>query len=106
VIFHGVHGYMIQFLGVTERNAVHKEYEGVLARLCSLKKVRCLHSRKVLGGLSSPHPGERKGDDESYEETSRNNQLSQTTLTRDWNSWRCVGSTFLLFALNAIQELP
>jgi hypothetical protein len=42
VIFHGAHGYMIQFLGVTERDAIHKEYEGMLERLCKIKKVWCL----------------------------------------------------------------
>jgi|SRR5579871_1798289 len=42
VIFHGAHGYMIQFLGVTEREAIHKEYGGTLERLCKIKKVWCL----------------------------------------------------------------
>ena len=42
VIFHGVHGYMIQFLGVTERAAVRSEYQGLLDRLCAIKKEWCL----------------------------------------------------------------
>jgi len=42
VIFHGPHGYLIQFLGVTERDAIHQEYEGLLARLCALKTLWCL----------------------------------------------------------------
>jgi hypothetical protein len=42
VIFHGPHGYLIQFLGVTERSAIRKEYEGLLTRLCTIKKEWCL----------------------------------------------------------------
>ncbi len=42
VIFHGPHGYMIQFLGVTERAAVNKEYEEMLARVCSINEAWCL----------------------------------------------------------------
>jgi hypothetical protein len=42
VILPGRHGYMIQFLGVTERAAVNKEYEEMLARLCRIKAVWCL----------------------------------------------------------------
>ena len=42
VIFHGAHGYLIQFLGVTERDAIHKEYEPMLERLCTIKKEWCL----------------------------------------------------------------
>lgn len=42
VILHGHHGYMIQPLGLTERAAVNKEYEGMLARLCSIKALWCL----------------------------------------------------------------
>src|SRR5438105_2196461 len=34
VILHGHHGYMIQPFGVTERAAITKEYEEMLARLC------------------------------------------------------------------------
>lgn len=44
VISRGPHGYMIQHLGVTERAAIHKEYEGMLKRLCAIKKVWCLGS--------------------------------------------------------------
>ena len=42
VILHGPHGYSIQFFGVTERAAIAKEYEGMLARLCKIKEVWCL----------------------------------------------------------------
>jgi len=42
VILHGPHGYMVQFLGVTERDAINKEYEKMLARLCKIKEAWCL----------------------------------------------------------------
>ena len=42
VIFRGAHEFMVQFLGVTEREAIHKEDEGMLERLCKIKKVWCL----------------------------------------------------------------
>jgi hypothetical protein len=42
VIFQGPHGYFIQFLGLTERAAINKEYEEMLARLCKIKDVWCL----------------------------------------------------------------
>lgn len=42
VILHGAHGYFIQFVGVTERDAINHEYAGMLARLCKLKDVWCL----------------------------------------------------------------
>jgi hypothetical protein len=42
VILHGPHGYMVQFLGVTERDAINKEYEEMLARLCKIKNEWCL----------------------------------------------------------------
>lgn len=42
VILHGPHGYFVQFLGVTERDAINKEYRGMLARLCKIKDVWCL----------------------------------------------------------------
>ena len=46
VILHGHHGYMIQALGVTERAAINKEYEEMLARLCKIKDVWCLPKEK------------------------------------------------------------
>ena len=46
VILHGPHGYMIQPLGVTERAAVNKEYEEMLAKLCKIKEVWCLPKPK------------------------------------------------------------
>jgi hypothetical protein len=42
VIMPGHHGYMIQPLGLTEREGIKKEYEEMLARLCSIKDVWCL----------------------------------------------------------------
>ncbi len=42
VILHGPHGYFVQFLGVTERDAINKEYADMLARLCKIKDVWCL----------------------------------------------------------------
>ncbi len=42
VIMPGPHGYVIQFLGLTERAAINKEYEEMLARLCKIKEVWCL----------------------------------------------------------------
>jgi len=41
VILQGHHGYMIQALGVTERAALNKEYQEMLARLCNIKDVWC-----------------------------------------------------------------
>lgn len=46
VIFHGPHGYTIQFLGLTERAAINKEYEEMLAKLCNIKDVWCLPKPK------------------------------------------------------------
>src|SRR5262245_43820541 len=42
VILQGPHGYMVQFLGATERSTINKEYEEMLARLCKIKDVGCL----------------------------------------------------------------
>ena len=42
VILHGRHGYMIQALGLTERAAINKDYEQMLARLCGIKDAWCL----------------------------------------------------------------
>ncbi len=42
VILHGPHGYFVQFLGVTERDAINKEYEEMLSRLCKIKEAWCL----------------------------------------------------------------
>src|SRR5712692_7452851 len=46
VILHGHHGYMIQLLGLTERAAINKEYEEMLARVCKIKEVWCLPKQK------------------------------------------------------------
>lgn len=45
-ILQGPHGYMIQPLGVTERAAINKEYEEMLARLCKIKEVWCIPKEK------------------------------------------------------------
>ena len=42
VILNGPHGYTIQFLGEKEKEAVRKEYEQMLTRLCEIKKEWCL----------------------------------------------------------------
>ena len=42
VILHGPHGYMIQPLDLTEKEAANKEYEEMLARLCKIKEEWCL----------------------------------------------------------------
>lgn len=42
VIMPGPHGYFIQLLGLTERAAINKEYEEMLARLCKIKEAWCL----------------------------------------------------------------
>jgi hypothetical protein len=42
VILHGPHGYSIQFLGQTEKEAINKEYEEMLSRLCKIKEAWCL----------------------------------------------------------------
>ncbi len=42
VIMHGPHGYFVQFLGTTERDAINKEYADMLARLCKIKDAWCL----------------------------------------------------------------
>jgi hypothetical protein len=47
VIIPGHHGYMIQPLGLTERAAINKEYEEMLARLCNIKDVWCLPKEKA-----------------------------------------------------------
>jgi hypothetical protein len=47
VILHGAHGVGIQILGVTERAAITKEYEKMLARLCKIKDVWCLPTSKA-----------------------------------------------------------
>ena len=46
VVLPGPHGYMIQLLGLTERAAINKEYEEMLARLCKIKEVWCLPKEK------------------------------------------------------------
>lgn len=46
VILHGHHGYMVQAFGVTERAAINKEYEEMLARLCQIKDIWCLPKEK------------------------------------------------------------
>jgi hypothetical protein len=42
VILHGPHGYFVQFVGVSERDAINKDYADMLARLCKIKEMWCL----------------------------------------------------------------
>jgi len=46
VIFPGPHGYFIQPIELTERAAINKECEEMLARLCKIKDVWCLPKEK------------------------------------------------------------
>ena len=46
VIMPGAHGYFIQPIDVTEREAINKEYEEMLARLCKIKEAWCLPKEK------------------------------------------------------------
>ncbi len=46
VIMSGPHGYFIQPIDLTERKAINKEYEDMLARLCKIKEVWCLPKEK------------------------------------------------------------
>ena len=46
VIMPGPYGYMIQPLGLTERAAINKEYEEMLAKVCKIKEVWCLPKEK------------------------------------------------------------
>jgi hypothetical protein len=46
VIMHGHHGYIIQPLGLTEREAINKENEEMLARLCKINELWCLPRKK------------------------------------------------------------
>ncbi len=47
----GLHVYIIQPLGQTERAVINKEYEEMLARLCKIKEAWCLPKEKLLTGL-------------------------------------------------------
>jgi hypothetical protein len=42
VILHGPHGYNIQHVGKAEREAITREYQAMLAKLCNLKQAWCL----------------------------------------------------------------
>jgi hypothetical protein len=46
VIMPGHHGYFIQPIDLTERAAINKEYEEMLARLCKIKNEWCLPKEK------------------------------------------------------------
>jgi len=46
VIMPGPHGYIIQFLGLTERAVINNEYEEMIARVCKIKEVWCLPKEK------------------------------------------------------------
>jgi hypothetical protein len=55
VIMQGPHGYMVHFRGVTEREAITKEYDEMLARLCKIKDAWCLPAARN----STAEAGER-----------------------------------------------
>ena len=42
LILHGPHGYMVHFRGVTERDAITSQYQGMLEQLCRIKAAWCL----------------------------------------------------------------
>jgi len=46
VILRGPHGYIIQLMGLTEKDTINKEYKDMLARLCSINKEWCLPQNK------------------------------------------------------------
>ncbi len=46
VIMPDPHGYFIQPTDLTERAAIHREYEEMLARVCKIKEVWCLPKEK------------------------------------------------------------
>ncbi len=46
VIMPGPHGYFIQPIDLTERAAINKEYEEMLAKVCKIKDVWCLPKEK------------------------------------------------------------
>ena len=46
LILHGPHGYMVQFGGAVERDSITEEYKDMLARLCKIKDVWCLPSKR------------------------------------------------------------
>ena len=55
IILHGAHGYTIQLLGVTERAAVKKDYEELLAKLCDINKDWCLSPDTVSQSMEHRH---------------------------------------------------
>ncbi len=50
VIMPGPYGYMVQFLGVAERDRIVKDYAPMLARVCKLKKAWCRYFCLVFLG--------------------------------------------------------
>jgi hypothetical protein len=50
VILNGPHGYMVQFLGTTERAALTQGYSGMLARLCRIRAEWCLPAATTTHG--------------------------------------------------------
>jgi len=55
VIMQGPHGYMVHFRGVTEREAINKEYDDMLARLCKIKDAWCLPAAKTATAEAGEH---------------------------------------------------
>ena len=48
ILFHGLHGYMVQLLGKAERAAIDAEYAGMLKRLCGLNGEWCLPKEQPM----------------------------------------------------------
>jgi len=44
-----LHGYMVQFVGVTERAGINKEYEEMLTRLCKINDASYLPQQNRTG---------------------------------------------------------
>lgn len=42
VILHGPHGYMVQFVDIEQRDAITRQYQGMLSQLCKIKDAWCL----------------------------------------------------------------
>jgi hypothetical protein len=55
LILHGPHGYNIQFLGLTERAAINKEYEEMLRKLCEIKSEWCLPNHEEQSASGHQH---------------------------------------------------
>lgn len=55
LILHGIHGYSIQLLGVTERAAIEKNYAGMLAKLCAINSLWCIPAGGQSASMEHHH---------------------------------------------------